>query len=153
VAERGAAELAAVLEAAVAESGPGWDRIESVVRAAFGLAARRPELLGLLREVSRLGAPVSEVVLEDLQPLIDGALAALSAGMDSGAFRPTDPRLVLVSAYALVTGPVTDLEALRAVGLTLDLRVATRLRRTVLDFLATTLRSEAEPGETPDLSS
>ena len=34
---------------------PGWDRVEAVIRSVFRLAVRRPELLGLLREVSRLG--------------------------------------------------------------------------------------------------
>lgn len=139
VAQYGAAELAAVLREASASSEPGWGSVESIVRAAFGLAVRRPELLSLMREVSRLGAPISEVVLVDLQPLIDGSLAALSSGMESGVFRPADPRLLLVSAYAAVAGVVTDTEALRAVGLELDVRVAVRLRRTVLDFLAASL--------------
>lgn len=135
VVRTGAADLVAVLDDAVVSSEPGWDRIESVVRAAFGLAVLRPELLGLLREVSRLGAPISEEVLVPLQPLIDGAIEALSVAMDDGTFRSSDPRLVLVSAYAAVTGVVADTEALRALGLTLDLRVAAGLRRTVLDFL------------------
>ncbi len=139
VAKRGAAELVTVLSEAAQQSEPGWDRIESIVRAAFGLAVQRPELLSLMREVSRLGAPVSEIVLEDLQPLIDGALDALADGMEAGVFRSADPRLLLVSAYAAVAGVVTDPEALRAVGLELDLRVAAGLRRTVLDFLASSL--------------
>ncbi|MEZ5230297.1 MAG: hypothetical protein R2710_27620 [Acidimicrobiales bacterium] len=54
-------------------------------------------------------------------------------------FKTADPRLLLVSAYAAVAGVVTDPEALRAVGLELDVRVAARLRRTVLDFLAASL--------------
>ncbi|MEZ5378100.1 MAG: TetR/AcrR family transcriptional regulator [Acidimicrobiales bacterium] len=139
VAQRGANELAGVLGDAAAHSEPGWDRVESIVRAAFGLAVQRPELLSLMREVSRLGAPVSEVVLADLQPLIDRALGSLSEGMAAGVFKTADPRLLLVSAYAAVAGVVTDPEALRAVGLELDVRVAARLRRTVLDFLAASL--------------
>ncbi len=149
VAARGARELALVLEGAVDRSEPGWDRVEAVVRAAFGLAVARPELLSLLREVSRLGAPVTEVVLDDLQPLIDRSLAALREGMESGVFATGDPRLVLVSAYAMVTGVVTDPEALRAVGLRLDLRVAARLRRAVLDSLASSLLPHDRPGNTP----
>lgn len=139
VARDGALELHRQLHDALEESQPGWDRIEAPVRAAFALAVRRPELLGLLREVSRLGPPSSEDVLEVLQPLIDGAVDALEAGMDAGTFRRSDPRLLLVSAYAATTGVVTEPEVLRAVGLELDLRVAARLRRTVLDFLHTTL--------------
>lgn len=135
----GAEELQAVLVDASAQSSPGWDRIETVVRAAFGLAVARPELLGLLRELSRLGPSYSQPVLALLQPLVDAAIGELEAGMADGRFRRSDPRLVLVSAYAAVTGVVTDGEVLRAVGVTLDLRVAARLRRTVLDFLRAAL--------------
>ncbi len=135
----GAGELEAVLVEASAQSLPGWDRIETVVRSAFGLAVARPELLGLLRELSRLGPDHSQPVLAVLQPLVDAAVGELEAGMADGRFRRSDPRLVLVSAYAAVTGVVTDGEILRAVGVTLDLRVAARLRRTVLDFLRAAL--------------
>ena len=49
--------LALALSDAVTKSGDGWDRIEKMVRRVFRLAIQRPELLGLLREVSRLGPP------------------------------------------------------------------------------------------------
>lgn len=120
-------------------SSPGWPRVESTVRAAFGLAVRRPELLGLLREVGRLGPPVSDDVIELLQPMVDRAVTSIEQGMEAGEFRRSDPRLVLVSAYAAVTGVVSDPEILRAVGLELDVRTATQLRRTVLDFLEAAL--------------
>lgn len=120
-------------------SAPGWARVESTVRAAFGLAVRRPELLGLLREVGRLGPPVSDDVIELLQPMVDRAIESIEQGMEAGHFRRSDARLVLVSAYAAVTGVVSDPELLRAVGLELDVRTATQLRRTVLDFLEAAL--------------
>ena len=44
--------------------GAGFDRVEAIVRSVFRLAARRPELLGLLREVSRLGPPASTRLTE-----------------------------------------------------------------------------------------
>ncbi len=134
-----AAELLAELEAAIARSQPGWDRVEATIRASFALAIRRPELLGLLREVNRLGQPWSALVLEVLSPLVEQAVAYLESGMESGQFRSNDPRLVLVSSYAAVTGVVTDAEVLRAVGLELDLRVAAGLRRTLLSFLRAAL--------------
>ncbi len=62
--------------------------------------------------------------------------------MREGRFRRSDPRLVLVSAYAATTGVVTDVEVLRAVGLELDLRVAVQLRRAVLSFLRAALVPE-----------
>ena len=131
--------LRAELDRGSEASPAGWPRVESTVRAAFGLAVRRPELLGLLREVGRLGPPVSDDVIELLQPMVDRALASIEQGMDSGEFRRSDPRLVLVSAYAAVTGVVSDPEILRAVGLELDVRTATQLRRTVIDFLEAAL--------------
>jgi len=134
-----AEDLAVELEAAVAASEPGWPTVEAIVRASFGLAVRRPELLGVLRETSRLGSPWSESALDLLQPLIDRALSALSGGMANGHFRSGDPRLILVSAYAVVSGAVTDPELLRAVGLRLDLRTAAELRRTLLSFLQVAL--------------
>jgi AcrR family transcriptional regulator len=131
--------LRAELDRSTETSAPGWPRVESTVRAAFGLAVRRPELLGLMREVGRLGPPVSDDVIELLQPMVDRAVASLEAGMEQGHFRRSDPRLVLVSAYAAVTGVVSDPEILRAVGLELDVRTAAQLRRTVLDFLQAAL--------------
>lgn len=134
-------ELVAVLAAAVESSAPGWPRVEASVRASFALAIGRPDLVGLLREVARLGSPASDLVIDLLTPLIEDALAALSQGMDEGVFRRNDPRVVLVSAYGAVTGVVTDAEVLAAVGLELDLRVAAQLRRSVLDYLQSALLS------------
>lgn len=131
--------LRGALDREVEANQPGWPRVEATVRTAFGLAVRRPELLGLLREVGRLGPPVSDDVIALLQPMIDRAVDAIGTGMDDGTFRRSDPRLVLVSAYAAVTGVVSDPEILRAVGLELDVRTAARLRRTVLDFLEAAL--------------
>jgi AcrR family transcriptional regulator len=51
VIDRSAVELSAALEASLAAAGHGWARVEAVVRSVFRLAARRPELLGLVREM------------------------------------------------------------------------------------------------------
>ncbi len=138
---RAAHDLIDVLDDAVAGEEPGWSRVDAAVRAAFALAVRRPELVGLLREVSRLGPPTSDGVAESLRPLVDRALLALSDGMDAGRFRRADPRLVLVTAYASVTGVVAEPELLRIVAVELDVRTAVRLRRLVLSVL----RSLLEP--------
>lgn len=144
-----AQDLLEALQSAIAVSGPGWDRVVATVRASFALAVRRPELLGLLGEVNRLGSPWSEEVLELLQPLVDRAIDDLTTGMAEGRYQRGDPEMVLVSAYAVVTGVVSDAEVLRAVGLELDLRVAARLRRTLLSFLEAVLmvpQAEAATG-------
>ncbi len=132
-------ELHQELADALAAGEPGWDRVEASVRAVFALAVRRPELLGLLREVSRLGPPYSDTLAAGLAPLIHRSVDALQRGMDAGQLRRSDPRLMLALAYALTTGVVTDTEVLRLLGVELDLRVAARLRRTVLDFLRAAL--------------
>src|ERR1700738_4900541 len=53
--DQAAAELSAALEGALASAGPGWARVEAVVRSVFRLAGRRPELLGLVPGVVRVG--------------------------------------------------------------------------------------------------
>ena len=140
-----AQDLVSELQSAIDVSEPGWDRVVATVRSSFALAVRRPELLGLLREVNRLGSRWSEVVLELLRPLIDRAIEDLTSGMASGRFQRGDPQMVLVSAYAVVTGVVSDAEVLRAVGLELDLRAAARLRRTLLSFLEAVLMVQQQP--------
>ncbi len=138
----GARDLAAALDTARDPGLVGFERVEALVRASFALAVARPDLLGLLRELNRLGPTRSGAVLDVLQPLIDEAIAFLTSEMTAGRFRAGDPEMVLVSAYAVVTGAVADTEVLRAVGLDLDLRVAVRLRRTLLSFLEAVLVGE-----------
>ena len=51
---------------------------------------------------SRLAVPTK--ITEALAVRVDSAVSELEAGMGEGRFRRSDPRLVLVSAYAAVTG-------------------------------------------------
>ena len=74
----------------------------AVVRSVFRLALRRPELLGLLREVSRLGPPAATRLTDALDPLVQRARLFLEAEMDEGTMRRQDARLVLLSAYSAV---------------------------------------------------
>src|SRR3954465_1020012 len=69
VIDRSAAELSAALEDALRRAGTGFARMGAVVRSVFRLAARRPALLGLVREVSRLGPPATIRLTEALDPL------------------------------------------------------------------------------------
>ncbi len=143
-----AADLTSELDDAVRGVKAGWPSVEAVVRASFGLAVRRPELLGVLREIARLGSPWSESALDLLQPLIDRAIVALTDGMNARLFQAGDPRLVLVSAYAVVSGIVADSALLQAMGMQLDLRTAAGLRRTLLLFLGATLAPTWRPETT-----
>jgi AcrR family transcriptional regulator len=139
----GAHDLVEALRPVIQPGNPAWDQVDRVVRASFDLAIRRPELVGLLREAGRLGAPGSELVVTVLQPLVDRAVDFLEQGMRAGRFRPGDPQMLVVAAYAVVTGVIAGPEVLRTVHLDLDLRVAARLRRTLLSFLRAELVGRA----------
>ena len=70
VIDRSAIELSAALEASLARAGTGWSRVEAVVRSVFRLAARRPELVGLVREMGRTGTPAATRLVVALEPLV-----------------------------------------------------------------------------------
>lgn len=139
VIDRSAADLAEILERALAKAGPGFLRVEALVKAVFRLAARRPELLGLLRETSRLGPPATTRLMDALEPLIERARAFLEAEMDAGTMRRQDPRLLLLSAYSTVIGVATEVEVLRAVGVEPTVRSLLRRRNELLEFLRSAL--------------
>ncbi|MBW3610322.1 MAG: TetR/AcrR family transcriptional regulator [Actinobacteria bacterium] len=142
VVDHSAAELGEALEVALARAGPGFDRVEALVRAVFRLAARRPELLGLLREVSRLGPPTATRLVEVLDPLVVRAGAFLEEEMAAGRMRRHDPRLLLLSVYSTVIGAATEVEVLRAVGVDPTARTLVRRRTELLGFLRCALVAE-----------
>ncbi len=145
VVDRSAAELAGALEEALARAGPGFERVEALVRAVFRLAARRPELLGLLREVSRLGPPSATRLVEVLDPLVERARDFLVEEMEAGRMRRHDPRLLLLSAYCSVIGVATEVEVLRAVGVDPSARSLVRRRSELLAFLRSALLADEVP--------
>jgi AcrR family transcriptional regulator len=135
-----ARELSVVIDAAVrATTDDPLDRIEAVVRAVFRPAVRRPALLGLVREVSRLPASVGDRLTSDLSPLVDRAVSYLQQEMDAGRLRRADPRLVASLCYATVTGIATEPEALRVVGWEPTAAGLRRLRNELLAFLRAAL--------------
>src|SRR5271155_4550030 len=82
VIQRSAAEWARVLQEALNGAGEGFGRVEAVVRSVFRLAARRPELLGLVREAARLGPPAASQMIDALDPLVQRASSFLESEMD-----------------------------------------------------------------------
>lgn len=139
VIDRSAAELSAALEAALDRAGASWERVEAVVRSVFKLAARRPELLGLLREVGRLGPPAATRLTEVLDPLAQRASSFLEAEMDAGTMRPHEPRLLLLAIYSTVVGMITEVEVLRALGEEPTARSLVRRRQELLRLLRSAL--------------
>ena len=136
---RGAAELSEALDRALERAEPEEDRVEVVLRAAFRFAVRRPELLGLVREVSRLGEGRAADLRTRLGPLVDRAQAALVREMDAGTVRRADPAHVLLFTYSMVIGVATDIEAQRALGIDVSIASLARLRRELLAFLRAAL--------------
>ena len=139
VIDRSATELAVTLEQTLARAGEGWARVEAIVKSVFRLAARRPELLGLLRELSRLGPPASTRLSEALDPLVGRAAGFLEAEMTAGRMRRNDPRLVLLAAYSAVVGVATEVEVYRALGEEPTARSLVRRRNELLSFLRSAL--------------
>lgn len=119
-----------------------WERVEAIVRAVFRLAGARPEILGLLREVSRLGPPGATRFALRMEPLIDSATGFLEDAMARGELRVQDARLLLFMAYSSVIGVATEMEVLRALGVEPTARSTVRQRRALLGFL----RSALVPG-------
>jgi TetR/AcrR family transcriptional regulator len=141
VLESAVVELSVGVEAAIrATSDDPLDRIDAVVKAVFRQAVRRPSLLGLVREISRLPPATGDRLHEAFEPLVARAIGYLRREMDAGHLRQADPRLVAALVYATVTGIATEPEALRSVGwqpTTSDLR---RLRTELLAFLRAALQ-------------
>lgn len=133
--DRSAGELRDAFEKALQGAGTGWDRVEAVVRSVFRLAARRPELLGLVREVGRLGPPAAGRLTDGISPLVHRATEFLEVEMEAGNLRKHDARFFLLSAYSMVIGVATEVEVLRALGMDLSLRSLVLRRESLLLFL------------------
>ena len=131
--------LAAALSEAVKNSEDGWDRIEMMVRRVFRLAIERPELLGLLRDVSRLGPPTLTKAVKDLDPLIKGATKWLKAEMEKGKIVESDPYLLVLSMYSVVMGAATEGNLLEAIGIQQTPRDVVLRRKELLRFLKSAL--------------
>ncbi len=134
------AELFVVIDAAVrAAPDDPLERIDAIVRAVFRPAVRRPALLGLFREVSRLDVGQADRLRRRIQPLVDRAVDYLAGEMASGRLRAGDPGLVAALGYATLTGIATEPEALRAVGWSADAAGLRRLRDELRSFLRAAL--------------
>jgi TetR/AcrR family transcriptional regulator len=144
VIDRSAAELREALESSLDRAGTGWARVEAVVRSVFRLAARRPELLGLLRELGRLGPPGATRLVVSLDPLVQRASSFLEAEMSAGHMRRHEPRILLLTIYSTVVGMVTEVEVLKALGVDPTARSLVRRRSEILALLRSALVVDAD---------
>lgn len=114
------AVLADRVEAAV----PGaTDPRRAVVDALFRIGIDRPELLELIREVLRLGPPVSERLLAAAEPFLE----RLATGL---------PRDKVLGAGAMIIGMATEADVLASVGVRPTVAHLRRRRRILLDYLS-----------------
>jgi TetR/AcrR family transcriptional regulator len=134
-----AAELTTELGRTLAAAPEGWLRVQALIRKAFRIAARRPALVGLLREADRLGPPASTRLVEGLAPLVARAERWLTDEMAAGRLRRHDPDAVVLAAYSMLTGLAAELETQRALGMATDLRAVVRRERAVERLLRTAL--------------
>lgn len=130
-------ELGRVLsDAAVGGGAELTGQITAVVDATFRLGSIRPELLAVVREVTRLGPPASTHLARAAEPLVTTATLVLSG---SGRVDETRVRRVLLAAGARVVGIVTEAEVREDLGLPADLAWLRERRRALLDWLVAAL--------------
>lgn len=135
-----AGELVVLIEAAIrSASDDPLERIDAVIRAVFRPAVRRPALMGLLRQISRLPADTADSLTVRLQPFVDRAVVWLEAEMAAGRLRRGDPKMIVALMYATVVGVATEPEALRAVRWTNDLVGLRKLRSEMTAFIRSAL--------------
>ena len=132
-------ELGSALSGAANPQARGFERIEDLVRATFSLAARRPEVLGLVRLVSRQGGVASGKLASAMSVMLGDAVRFVEAEMAAGRFRRLEPRMLLLAVYSAVVGVATEPEVMRALGLEPDLRSLVRARRETIEFLRAAL--------------
>lgn len=132
-------ELGSALGGASKPQARGFQRIEDLVRATFSLAARRPEVLGLVRLVSRQGGAASGALASAMSVMLGEAVRFVEAEMIAGRFRRLEPRMLLLAVYSAVIGVATEPEVMRALGLEPDLRSLVKARRETIEFLRAAL--------------
>jgi len=135
VIDRAAGELVAVFESEAGTGRTGLAQVEAIVRRVFRLAVARPELLGLVREVTRPGSRSTERLRGHTEPLFDRARAYLDREMNAGRIRRSDPSMLLLSIYATVIGVAAEFETQQALGMDDDLRGAVARRQELIRFL------------------
>lgn len=116
-----------------------WSRLERVVRAMFSLTSRNPELIGLVREISRLGGPAVDRLARTLEPLTERAALFVQSATVNPPMVRRDPRQIVISAYAAVVAAFVEVEILQSLGQRPSPRLLLRRRRELLDYLAAML--------------
>ncbi len=140
--ERSALELAQAIGGALRTApirGRDTDSVLAVVdrtvRASFRLAAFRPELIALTREVARLGERRTADLLSALDPLTATATRYLARAVRDGSVRPHDSNALVMGTYARLIGAATEVEVMRQLGVEPPLRILVRRQNGLLSEL------------------
>lgn len=142
VVDDAATDLVKVFDQEASRGLNGVAQVEAIVRHVFRLAVRRPELLGLVREVTRPGSVTADRLAAHVAPSFDRARDFLEREMDAGRLRRSDPAMLLLSLYSTVVGVATELEVQRALGLSPSLRATVARRQELIRFLEAALAPE-----------
>ena len=149
VVDDAAVDLADAFDEAAAGGLAGLDQVQAIVDRVFRLAVHRPQVLGLVREVTRPESPTASRLGARIRPLYDRARDFLTREMEAGRIRRSDPAMLLLSLYSAVVGMVTELEVQRTVGFEPTLRSTVMRRRELMRFLRAALTPEPPPPAAP----
>lgn len=139
VIDAAALDLVEVFDTEASRGLTGIAQVEAIVRRVFRLAVRRPELLGLVREVTRPGSMSAGRLTDHVTPTFERARDFLQREMDAGRLRASDPSMLLLSLYSTVVGVATELEVQRAFGMSPSLRATVGRRQELIRFLRAAL--------------
>lgn len=103
-----AGRIAAAVGVALRPRPEGMDRVDALVGGIHRLARRRPEVVSLIREASRVGPPLSDRVAEAMRPLVGAATEWLQNAMESGLVRRQNARVAVLTIYSAVIGHLTE---------------------------------------------
>ncbi len=146
VIDAAAADLVKLFDTEASRGLSGITQVEAIVRRVFRLAVRRPELLGLVREVARPGSAAASRLGRHVAPTFDRARNFLEREMDAGRLRRSDPSMLLLSLYSTVVGVATELEVQQAMGISPSLRSAVGRRQELIRFLHAALAPDLTEG-------
>ena len=105
VLDHAADELLVVVEAAIRSRGDEpLDRVDAVVCAVFRPVVRRPALLGLIREVTRLDESHINHLRGRLSAVVERCVSYLTSEMEKGRLRTCDPMVLAGLLYSTVSG-------------------------------------------------
>lgn len=121
------------------------DRVVAVVDTTFRLGTTNPELLDVVREVTRMGPPASTHLAEALRPLVDAAAAALAGPRSNEPDEQQRVREVLLGVGARVVGIATEAEVRADLGLPADLPWLRAHRRALIVDLTADLGLTPRP--------